>query len=175
MKEYFTKRFNGNKKVSTALIVLAVLFILGLTLEIGKEIGEHRGNFTKNWGMGYSNNFKFSDGDENSHYGMGNMMGGSRNGNFKSSYGAMGKVLTVSSSTLTVLDNNDNVEKSVLINSETIMRNGRNNASTTAITPDSFVMVIGEPNKNGQIVAKFIRLMSNSTSTPWGMFNMMNR
>ena len=94
--------------------------------------------------------------------------------NFRSVHGAIGKVLTVSSSTITMLDNNDNVEKSILINKDTIIRNGRDNASSTSLVADSFVTVVGSPNENGQIVAKLIRVMNNSTST-YPMFNMMYR
>ena len=169
MKELLRKHFDGNRKVRVTILVLVIVFVLGVTFKVGEEVGSHRANFTKNWGERYSNNFGSFGRERDSRFGFG-MMGG----NFRSVHGAIGKVLTVSSSTIMMLDNNDNIEKSILINKDTVIRNGRDNASTTSLKSDNFVMVIGEPNENGQIVAKLIRVMSNSTSTfPFPMYNMM--
>lgn len=170
MKELLKNHFNGNKKVRITLLILGIVFVLGVTFKLGEEVGSHRANFTKNWGEKYENNFGFSHNDKDFNFGM-------MNENFRSVHGAIGKVLTVSSEALTMLDNNDKIEKSILINKDTIIRNGRNNASSTSIIPDSFVMVVGSPNEKGQITAKLIRVMNSGTSTRsfFPMFNMMGR
>ncbi len=172
MKELFKKHLKENKLVKRILCALVVVFVLAGTFKIGEEVGNHRANFTKNYGEKYSNNFGSNRDERDSRYGFGMM-----NGNFRSVHGAIGKVLAVSSSTITMLDNNDNVEKSILVDSNTIIRNGRDNASSTSLVADNFIMVVGSPNENGQIIAKLIRVMNSSTSTNWygGMYNMMFR
>ncbi len=52
-----------------------------------------------------------------------------------------------------------NVEKIVVINDQTKIAKHRNAATTTDIQVGDFIVVIGEPNDSGQVIAKLIRLM----------------
>jgi hypothetical protein len=53
----------------------------------------------------------------------------------------------------------NNIEKVILINTNTQIQEMRGNVATGDLKIDDFVVVIGTPNPQGQIEAKFIRVM----------------
>jgi hypothetical protein len=89
---------------------------------------------------------------------------------FSNPYGPMGKIIKVESPTL-ILEDRDSVEKIVLIKDNTVIRRFRDTIKLTDLKPGDFIVVIGSPNNQGQIEAKFIRVMPASPQT---MNQMMN-
>jgi hypothetical protein len=77
--------------------------------------------------------------------------------NIPGGHGAIGKVISVASSTLVVSD--ANVEKIVTITPETKIAKHRDTATTTDIKVGDMIVVIGEPDESGKVNARFIRLM----------------
>lgn len=78
-------------------------------------------------------------------------------------HGIAGQVVDVSSGTLLVKDMNGN-EASVLIMSGTPIREMDSNIPEEEIQPNDRIIVIGQPDPNGQIDAHFIRVFE-ATST----------
>jgi hypothetical protein len=83
-----------------------------------------------------------------------------RGNNLPTAHGAFGTVLTTTLPTF-IIEDKDGLEKSILILSSTIIKNISGNASSSSITPNNLIMVLGDPNASGQIEAKLIRIMPN--------------
>jgi len=96
------------------------------------------------------------------------MMEGGRNmmyvNGYSPSHGAIGKIVSVSLPTF-IVAGPDNNEKTVLISDDTTIRRYRDNASTSAIAPNQFVLVLGDPDDSGTIEARFIRIMPPTALT----------
>lgn len=112
-------------------IGIAVIIAFAL-FQTGVFVGMHQARFMNHFGDNY----------------MKNIPGG---------HGAIGKVISIASSTIVVSD--ANVEKIVSITPETKIAKRRDAATTTDIKVGDFIVVIGEPNENGKVNARFIRLM----------------
>jgi hypothetical protein len=86
-------------------------------------------------------------------FGRDSMMNG-----FMMSNGAMGKIVSINLPTFVVLDR-DNIEKVILIDNNTSIRESKTIATTTDLKVDDLVVIFGLPNTNAQIEAKLIRIM----------------
>jgi hypothetical protein len=78
--------------------------------------------------------------------------------NLPGAFGATGKVLKINLPIILV-SSPDNVEKSVLISTTTVIRKFRDSDDLADIKVGDNVAVIGTPNDKGEIEAKFIRIM----------------
>jgi hypothetical protein len=164
MKEKI-KSLYSSKPLRISLYIIGVLFVLGFVFQLGTLIGYHRGNFGRDFGNHYERNLGFERGDS---------VRGMMRGNFPTAHGSFGKVLSVNFPNFVISDK-DGTEKSILISDTTIIRSGLDNASSSIIKINDTVVVLGEPNTNGQIDAKLIRVMPNDFASSTGMFRMMFR
>lgn len=73
-------------------------------------------------------------------------------------HGAVGKIIKVSLPTI-VISTPDNLEKTILLDEGTLIRNFRENASSSELVVGKVIVALGEPNESAQIVAKLIRLL----------------
>ncbi len=100
------------------------------------------------------------------------IFGGPRGGFFKdfngrdflNSHGVFGAILKIDGSTLIVKGNN-NTEQIVLVADTTTIRRGHDAITLSDLKPDARVIIIGSPNTQGQIEAKFIRVFDTPGST----------
>ena len=72
-------------------------------------------------------------------------------------HGVAGEVIDVASSSFSVRDL-DNDEHSIAITSDTVIRDMDQTVSVGELVPGNRVVVIGAPNPNGQVEARFIRV-----------------
>jgi len=84
---------------------------------------------------------------------------------FLDSNGTFGQIMKVSTSTLIVKSAGD-VEKIILIDGKTTIRNLKETVNSADLKIDDNVVIIGEPNDVGQIKAKLIRIMPASPLPP---------
>ncbi len=77
---------------------------------------------------------------------------------FRGGHGAVGKIVKIDLPILTMLGS-DNIEKTILIDDDTNIRMTRDVLSANKLTIDQYITVLGSPNDDGQIVAKFIRII----------------
>lgn len=142
----FLSRVKSNKFIFLA----AVVIVLAVVFRLGMSFGYHRALFDSEWGRNYYNNF----------YGAGRasapMMGFSDRG-FMGMHGTVGTVIDISSSTVSIKDRN-NVERSVAIDGDESIRKGNSDIPVSELKIGDNIAVIGGPNENGQIEAKFIRV-----------------
>lgn len=137
------------------LIGSASVIILLLTFKAGMVAGFRKSSYSFNWGQNYHRNF-----------------GGPREGwlddlrgrDFIDGNGITGQILKIDDSTL-VLKGRDGAERVIVVTDDTAIRRFKDSVSISDLHVDELIVVIGEPNDQGRIVAKLIRLMPPAPNT----------
>jgi hypothetical protein len=133
--------------------ILAILVVFGM----GIVVGYRRAIFASEFGENYYRNL------------FGNPFGQPMIGMVAhgpmTMHGVVGSVINVGSSTLDVRDSEGD-EESIVIVSGTPIREMGNDISAGDVENGDFVTVIGDPNGDGQIMARFIRVFEASSSLP---------
>ena len=80
-------------------------------------------------------------------------------------HGVVGTIIDLGTSTISVKDQQNN-EQSVAVSSTTDIRDGDGDVRVTSLAVGDMIAVIGGPNDMGQIDARFIRVLTASSSTP---------
>lgn len=136
------------------LCVLGILIVALLIFSAGVTVGFRRASFGHAWGENYERNFGMTPNRQ--------MFG---RDNFPNANGAIGKIIKIELPTLIVQDKN-NTEKVILIKDDTKIQKMMNEVKTSDLAVDDYVVVIGSPNSQGQIEAKFIRIMPAGMPVP---------
>jgi len=150
-----------SKKFMMVIVSLVGLAVLIGTFSLGVFVGYHKARFSYAWGENYHKNF-----------------GGPRGGlfqdfsgkEFMDAHGTYGQIVKVDNSSLVVKDRN-NVEKIVMVNTDTSIMRLRDTVKISDLKVNDIIVVIGEPNEQGQIEAKFIRFLPSQTGLPLPMMN----
>lgn len=148
--------FFQSKSFKIVFLGLAGFIAILLIFKIGMIAGYKKADFSRHWIENYHMNF-----------------GGPRGGffrdfddrDFMGAHGTAGQVIKIQDSDI-VIKGRDNVERIVKVSDNTIISRFRDSIKIADIKVDEFIVVIGEPNKDGQIEAKFIRVMP---APPTGM------
>jgi len=128
---------------------IAAFLILMFVLRIGMFLGFRKANFSYRWGENYHNNFA-----------------GPRGGFFKDfaghdfieANGIIGRVIKLDRESF-VVSGRDNAEKVILVNRETTIVRFKDKIKTSDLKINEEVVIIGEPNRAGQIEAKLVRVL----------------
>ncbi len=131
------------------IIGLATTIVILFIFALGLFVGYRKASFSLNWGENYHRNF-----------------GGPRNGLFGpfdgrdyiDAHGVFGQIIKIDSSTL-VIKGQNNVERVILVNDGTTINKFQDTITSANLKTDDFIVVVGEPNNDGQIVAKLIRVL----------------
>jgi hypothetical protein len=147
------KIYEDLKKVFESKIAFRILIGIGIVIvallifSLGIIVGFHKVSFERDWGENYEHNFSPKP-----------------NGpifnpnNFPNADGAIGKIIKITLPTIIVEDKN-NTEKVILLKTDTQIQKMKTPVAGSDLKIDDFVVVIGSPNAQGQIEAKFIRVM----------------
>jgi len=149
-------QFFESKILVKILYGVGILIITILIFSAGVSVGLHKASFGRAWGDNYERNF----GMMSPSHSLG--LGGE---NFPNGNGAVGKIIKITLPTIIVQDK-DNTEKVILINTDTKIEQMRNEIKATDLAINDFLVVIGSPNNQGQIEAKFIRVMPAGMPNP---------
>lgn len=144
------KNFLQSPKTRAILVIIAGAIVLLVVFAFGASVGYHRGLFASRFGRYYAANFY--DGP----VGKGTFI----------SNGVAGDVIAVSSATIAVEDQ-DGDEQFVAVSPDTLIREANNTVMMQNMNVGDAVTVIGEPNGEGQIQARFIRVFPVSSSVPF--------
>lgn len=147
MKEFFQ-----SKKIKCLLAILLGVVILLVVFRMGELVGYRKALFSYRWGENYEHLFGGPRGQMYSRFFEG--------GDFMSAHGATGTVLKVDTGAI-IVRGSDNIEKTVLVATTTVLREKAKTIGLADIEPDETLVVIGEPSPTGQIVAKFIRVFES--------------
>lgn len=138
-----------SSKVRAILWIVGAIVAFLLVFGLGAVVGYHEASFAGRFGENYYQNF----------------FGGFPAGRMANTHGAAGEVIDVSSSSISVRDA-DGDEESVLVASDTVIREMNNTITVSEVQVGNGVTVIGTPNANGQIEARFVRVFDTSSSLP---------
>ncbi len=141
------KKVFESKITSKILFGIIIIIVIMLIFYAGMTVGFYKASFGHAWGDNYERNFGMMPDRP--------MFGGD---NFPNAHGAAGKIIKIELPTIIVQDK-DNTEKVVLIKDDTQIQKIREQATKNDLKIDDFIVVIGTPNEQGQIEAKFIRVM----------------
>lgn len=165
----FNKLFQS-KSFKVGLIVLGALIVLLLVFKAGVFVGYKKAQFSYRWGENYHRNFAgprrgfFED----------FRRGFSDRGDFINAHGTFGSVIKVDGNIIVVKDKDD-VEKTIVVADNATIRKGRESIKVSDIKVGDKIVIIGSPNEQGQIEAKFIRVFSEETMKefPYKRFNLL--
>ena len=130
---------------------IAGVIILLFTFKAGVIVGYKKASFSYRWGESYHRNF-----------------GGPRGGfsenffveDFIESHGTFGQIIKIDGNIL-VVKGRDNVEKIIVVKDDTAIRSKRIMLALSDVNINDYIVIIGQPNDQGQIEAKLIRIMPN--------------
>ena len=141
-------------KITLAIIAGLIIFLLGF--KAGTMVGFRKASFTYNWGENYHRNF---GGPERGLFG--NFSGK----DFIDPHGAFGQIMKIDANSIVMKDRNG-AEKIVLCSADTTIMSFRGNIKAVDLKVDDNIVVIVEPNDQGQIVAKLIRVLPPQNMAP---------
>jgi hypothetical protein len=146
--------FLDSKKTRVVLWIIGGIVIVLLAFGGGMTVGYQRGIFSSHFGEDYYNNFQGGNAS----------LGGSPSMN---QHGTAGKVIDVDAANLRITATDpDGDEESIAVDANTVIKKVDRTISFGGIDPGDQIVVIGEPNGQGQILARFIRIFSGSSSLP---------
>ena len=158
MQEEIKNKIKGiaqsvNTKI--ALRILGALVVALIIFQTGVAVGFHKATFNKDWDDHYYDNF----GPRRNPVEIG------ANKEFPNAHGANGQIVKVELPNIIVQDRDDK-EKVVVLNDQTKIMQRNQELKPEDLAVDTFVVILGNPNDQGQIEAKFIRLMPNPGANP---------
>jgi hypothetical protein len=154
-------------KSKAYIYAVAVFFFLALLLgvfSVGAAVGYHRARLSYKWSENYQKNFAgprsgfFTD---------------FKGGDFVENYATFGRVIKVALPDI-VIQGRDNFEKVIIVGNDTSIAMMRQTIQPADIKVNDAIIVIGEPNNQGEIEAKFIRVMQILPGTSQIQNDMIN-
>jgi len=145
------KTFFQTKLVLEIIYILLAIILAILIFQAGVLVGFHKASFDKSWDENYVQNF-----------GPGKQGGfGPMPSQFPNAHGTIGKIIKLDdvNQNSIVVEGQDNVEKIILVSANTHIRKLRTDITASGLDLGDTVIVIGEPNTQGDIIANFIRVL----------------
>ncbi|MCX6736295.1 MAG: hypothetical protein NTZ13_04385 [Candidatus Parcubacteria bacterium] len=152
------KNFLQSDKAKHILTGIGIAIIALVIFQAGIFVGFKKASFSGRLGDNYYQTF----GNRNSERGFPEMRGM----DLPNTHGTIGKVAVIALPKIVVADR-DGVEKTVLLNEKTDIRRFRDSIKPEELKAGDFVTIIGDPNDNGQIEARLIRVMPVPPSAPF--------
>jgi len=150
------KDFFQSKLFKGVILGIAAFMLLMLVFGCGVFIGGKRADFSFKWAEAYHRNFAGP---------RGGFFDNFMSRDFMDANGLFGQIIKVEGQTLTI-KSQDNVEKIVIVKSDAAIRRQKDNLKLSDIRAGDNIVVIGEPNNDGQIEAKLIRIMPSNPKNP---------
>lgn len=147
------KELIKSKPFTAALAIFGVLALLLITFGAGVSFGYHRAVFSHRFGENYERNF-----------GRPGPRGFIDNPGMPG-HGAAGRIVETASSSLIIADPREG-EASIVVTSSTQIRRFNDNLTLADLKAGDFIVVIGSPDEQGRIQARFIRVMPSPPAAP---------
>ena len=158
IKKFFSalggSAFGGHNRdvLKWVIIGLAGFVILVMVFGAGVKVGTVKARYSYRWADNYHKNFAGP---------RGGFLGDWQRfpaGDFISGHGVFGSIIKIDGNTI-ITKGKDDVEKTVLVSENTLIQKGRETVKLSDLKPDESVVIIGSPNEEGRIEAKFIRVL----------------
>lgn len=153
ISKIFEAKFFQSKLFKIIPLIILILIVVILIFWAGMAIGFKKANFSCRWEENYHRNFAGPKNGFISEFRRD--LGGQ---DFIQSNGTFGQIIKNETSSL-VIKGPDNVEKIVLLTDDTIIKLQQQTVTPAELSINQYLVVIGEPNESGQLIAKFIRLL----------------
>lgn len=146
-----------SKPFRIIILSIAGIIILVFVFGLGVFVGDKRAEFSFRWADEYHRNF---GGPQNGFFG--DFMG--MQNEFTNANGSFGQIIKIepssgSTQASITVKGADNTEKIVLVTDKTAIIYQRKNIKFSDLQLNESVVVVGNPNSNGQIAAGLIRVM----------------
>jgi hypothetical protein len=145
----FPEKNHHSKIFKIVVAVLAELIILIGVFSLGLSVGFHKAGFTFAWGQNYANNF----------VGRKILNAVPPSSQFFNAHGVDGTILSLSTGSLVIKDADSN-EKTLIISDQTAIRQNFQSLKASDLKVGQEIIAIGQPNPQGQIEAKLIRVLN---------------
>lgn len=121
-------------------------------------MGERKATFSQRFGDNFERNFRGPDGGMMfpGFPGEGPMPGG---------HGAVGEIISIALPNI-IVAGPDNLEKTIVIGTDTRIREFQSELNAEDLTVGDHIITLGEPNEEGQIEAKLVRLLPPPPGAP---------
>jgi len=144
-----TTQFLKSPKVKAIAYLLAIFLGVVLIFEAGVAVGYHRAQFSERWSAGFARDSR----DPGSFFAV-----FQHDPDEPNPHGTIGQVVSVHMPEVLV-KGQSSPEQIVIVGPRTQVRLFRGNGTSTDIQSGQQVIVIGEPDDQGQIQASFIRIL----------------
>jgi hypothetical protein len=147
------KPFRNRDVLKWVIVGLIGFVVLLLVFGVGVKVGTIKARYSYRWADNYHKNFAGP---------RGGFFGDWRKfpaGDFLSGYGVFGEIIEMKANGFVIKDR-ENVEKIIVTNENTTITKGREKIKNGLKVGDR-VVIIGSPNEEGQVEAKFIRVFNN--------------
>ncbi|MDE2001672.1 MAG: hypothetical protein KGI60_03880 [Patescibacteria group bacterium] len=155
MTQENVKNFMLSRGFKIALTIIGCLVVGLLIFQAGILVGYHRALFAHRGANSYIGVF------ENPGHGPFPEMSAA----YPNTFGAIGKIVTISLPTIMVEDGN-NTEKMIMTSPDTAVREFRQALSLSDLKVNDSVVIVGSPNDQGAIQAQLIRVMPATPASP---------
>ncbi len=146
------KNIHQSKTFRGILIGLVIAVVVLMIFKAGELVGYRKAAFSYRLGDNYYRAFE-GPGPRTGTPGM--MLFSER---LPGGHGAAGKIISINLPTF-VVDGPDGIEKTIVVDDHTAVRRFRDEVDAKDLKTDDFVTVLGEPDAEGRITAKLIRVM----------------
>lgn len=143
------KNFFLSRILEIVILCLGILIIILFVLGVGIFIGFKKANFSYRFEENYHRNFAGPEGGFFQNF---------EGKDFIESHGVVGQIIKIDDSNI-IIKGKDDTEKIILTKENTVIKRFKKTIGPNDLKVDEFIVVIGEPNNDGQIEAKFIRVM----------------
>lgn len=145
------KEFIKSQQFRGIIIGLSLALVALIIFQAGVAVGERRSNFAHRFGDNFERNFRNPDGRM---FGRG-FPGDDR---LPGGHGAVGEIISIALPNI-VVSGPDNLEKTIVIGDGTVVRQFQNEITGNDLKVGDHIITLGEPNEEGQIQAKLIRIL----------------
>ncbi|MCX6785062.1 MAG: hypothetical protein NTV81_04000 [Candidatus Komeilibacteria bacterium] len=153
LTKLFQAKLFQSKIFKIAPLIIGGLIIILLAFSLGLMVGLQKAKFSRAWEENYHRNFA---GPRQGFFQEFKKDFGNRD--FLGAHGTFGQIINLASSTI-IIKSQNNTEKIIVLDNQTIIQRQQETITLNQLAVDDYIVVIGEPNQTGQILAKFIRLM----------------
>lgn len=127
------------------LAATAVILVLIVVFAAGVLVGYQKAQFSYRWGENYYRNIV---GPPSAPFGQ----------PFLAAHDSQGQILQINNNQL-VVKGTDGVEKNIIVGSQTTIRKGTSTIKISDLHDNDNIIAIGDPTSQGQLAAKFIRVL----------------
>lgn len=153
------KKFNSRDVLKCIIIGLLTIVIIILVFGLGVLVGERKAKFSYLWAEKYHQMFAGPPG------GFFGSWWSFPRGGFIEAHGNFGEIIEIKGNEF-VIKGKEDVEKVISITDKTIIQKGRLKIKKEDLKVGNWVVVIGSPNGEGKIEAKFIRIFDGQLKGP---------